>query len=171
MNFSELPIRGAFLIRPTQLEDERGFFCRTFCRSAFSSRGLNSVLEQCSVSFNHKKGTLRGLHYQEAPFAETKIVQCTKGAIYDVILDLRPHSETFRQWFAIELRPDRKEMLYVPEGIAHGFQTLEDETEVFYQISCPYAPNFSKGVRWNDPSFAIQWPLPISVISKKDESL
>jgi dTDP-4-dehydrorhamnose 3,5-epimerase len=167
--FSEMSITGAFLIHPERIEDERGFFARTFCRSEFTKLGLVPVLDQCSLSFNKKKGTLRGMHYQDDPHAETKIVQCLKGSIFDVILDLRPHSPTYKKWVGIELHPSSHQMLYVPKGVAHGFQTLEDNTEVFYQISVPFAKEFSKGVRWNDPAFGIVWPMDVAVISKKDE--
>ncbi len=169
MIFSELAISGAFLIKPQRIEDERGFFSRLFCRAEFEKFGLNPSLEQCSLSFNKKKGTLRGMHYQEDPHAETKIVQCLRGAIYDVILDLRPQSKTYKQWISVELDSSSRHMLYIPKGLAHGFQTLEDQTEVFYQISVPYAQAFSKGVRWNDPAFGIHWPLAVEVMSKKDE--
>lgn len=168
MIFLELSIPGAFLITPEKFEDERGFFARTFCRNEFAKLGLNSALEQCSLSFNKKKGTLRGMHYQAEPHAETKIVQCLKGAIYDVLLDLRPFSKTYKQWVAVTLTPERHQMIYIPKGVAHGFQTLENETELFYQISAPYVPLYSTGIRWNDPAFGIEWPLPVEVISKKD---
>lgn len=168
MHFSELPIAGAFLITLEPIVDERGFFARTFCKSEFSKRGLNPSLDQCSLSYNRKKGTLRGMHYQEAPHLETKIVQCLKGSIYDVLLDLRPTSKTYKQWTAIELGALTRQMVYVPEGVAHGFQTLEDDTEIFYQISVPYAKEFSRTVRWNDPAFNIQWPLNPEMISPKD---
>ncbi len=169
MKFSELSIPGAFLIHSERIEDERGFFSRTFCRTEFSKAGLNPSLEQCSLSFNKKKGTLRGMHYQEEPNAETKIVQCIKGTIYDVILDLRPFSKAYKQWVAVKLDSFQHQMLYIPKGVAHGFQTLEDGTEVFYQISVPYSKESSKGIRWNDPAFGIHWPLNVEVISIKDQ--
>lgn len=169
MIFSELAIPGAFLITLEHLEDERGYFARTFCRSEFLKLGLNPSLEQCSLSFNRKKGTLRGMHYQEEPHAETKIVQCIRGAIYDVILDLRLQSKTYKQWISLELNASHHRLLYVPKGVAHGFQTLEDNTEIYYQISTPYMKEFSKGIRWDDPAFGIHWPLPVEVISTKDK--
>ena len=169
MIFSELKIPGVFLIELERIEDERGYFARTFCQTEFAKQGLHTSFSQYSLSFNKKKGTLRGMHYQETPHAEVKIVQCIKGGIYDVLVDLRSDSKTFAQWIAVELNESNHRMLYIPEGIAHGFQTLTDNAEIFYRISVPYAKEFAKGVRWNDPAFQIQWPLPISVISKKDE--
>jgi dTDP-4-dehydrorhamnose 3,5-epimerase len=170
MRFIETKLKGAFIITPDLIQDERGFFARTFCRREFEEHGLNSSLVQCNLSFNKKKGTLRGMHYQVAPHAEVKLVRCTTGAIYDVIVDLRPKSPTFRQWFATELFENNHQMLYVPEGFAHGYQTLEVQTEVFYQVSSVYHPASERGVRWNDPAFGIEWPLPASVVSTKDES-
>lgn len=170
MNFIETTLRGAFVIEPYRIEDERGFFARTFCRREFEAHGLNSNLVQCSVSFNRKRSTLRGMHFQVAPHAETKLVRCTRGAIYDVIVDLRPDSRMFCRWFGIELSADNQLALYIPEGIAHGFQTLQDETEVFYQISESYSPECAGGVRWNDPAFAIQWPIANPVISARDQT-
>ena len=169
MRFSPLAISGAFLIDFEPIEDERGFFCRTFCREEFLKSGLSSHLEQCSLSSNPKKGTLRGMHYQEVPFAEVKMVQCIRGAIYDVILDLRPPSKTFRKWIAVVLSESEKNMLYIPEGVAHGFQTLEDLSEVFYHVSVPHVKEASRGVRWDDPAFAIHWPLEVTKISDKDQ--
>jgi dTDP-4-dehydrorhamnose 3,5-epimerase len=165
MKFTELPIPGAFLIEIEPIVDERGFFARTFCKQEFLNRGLNPNLEQCSLSFNAKKGTLRGMHYQIAPFAETKLVHCIQGAIYDVILDLRPASHG--KWHSLELTPGK--ILYVPEGVAHGFQTLVDDTKILYHISAPFAKECARGVRFN--SFGITWPLPISSISMKDLAL
>src|SRR5712691_11301934 len=136
-----------------------------FCRSEFTIHGLNPDLAQCSISFNRQRGTLRGMHLQLAPHQETKLVLCTRGAIYDVIIDLRPASRTFRRWFAIELTAENRSMLYVPEGVAHGFETLENESETFYQISQFYHPDFACGVRWNDPAFGVAWPFEPSVIS------
>lgn len=163
-------LKGAFVIEPERIEDERGFFARTFCRREFDARGLNSNLRQCSVSFNRKRGTLRGMHYQVAPHGEAKLVHCTRGAIYDVIVDLRAESGTFRQWVAVELSADNRLMLYIPEGLAHGFQTLRDETEAFYQISEFYSPEHALGVRWNDRAFAIEWPIVNPIISARDRS-
>ena len=170
MIFTETGLKGAYVIKPERLEDERGFFARTFCRKEFEKQGLNPRIVQCNVSFNKKKGTLRGMHYQVAPYKEAKIVCCFRGAVYDVIVDLRPDSSTYCQWFGIELRAENYEMLYVPEDFAHGFQTLEDDTVVFYQMSEYYHPECAAGKRWNDPAFGIKWPLSGSVISEKDNN-
>lgn len=169
MIFDETKLKGAFVIEPERVEDERGFFARTWCREEFRAHGLNSQLVQCNVSFNKKKGTLRGMHYQAAPHQEAKLVRCTMGAIYDVIVDLRPASATFREWVAVELTASNRRMLYIPEEFAHGFQTLEDGTEVFYQMSEVYAPECAGGVRWNDPAFHIEWPDDARVISARDQ--
>jgi dTDP-4-dehydrorhamnose 3,5-epimerase len=168
MRFIETKLHGVFIIEPEFLEDDRGFFARTWCRHEFASHGLNTHLAQCSTSFNHKRGTLRGMHYQVELHAETKVVRCTMGGIYDVILDLRPDSLTFKQWLAVKLTAQNHRMVYIPEGLAHGFQTLEDNTEVFYQISAFYHPESARGVRWNDPAFAIDWVLPVTMVSPKD---
>ncbi|MBI2267303.1 MAG: dTDP-4-dehydrorhamnose 3,5-epimerase [Armatimonadetes bacterium] len=169
MVFTETRLKGAFVIEPEKLEDERGFFARTFCRTEFESRGLDPQVTQCSISFNAKKGTLRGMHYQAPPFQETKLVRCTMGSVYDVLLDLRQGSLTFKEWVAIELTARSRRILYIPEGFAHGFQTLEDGTEVFYQISVPYHPECARGVRWDDPAFGIEWPSAENrIISPKD---
>lgn len=170
MIFKETNLKGAFIIEPERIEDERGFFARTFCRKEFEAHGLNPNLVQCSVSFNKKKGTLRGMHYQASPHEETKLVRCTRGAIYDVLLDLRPNSPTFKQWVSAELTGENQRMVYIPEGVAHGFQTLQDETEVFYQMSEFYNPEAARGVRWDDPSFAVQWPNKPLIVSRKDAS-
>lgn len=171
MIFHETKINGAFLVEIEPAEDERGFFARSWCQEEFKSRGLNPRLVQCNISFSHKKGTLRGLHYQTAPYEEVKLVRCTKGAIYDVIIDLRPQSPTFKQWLAVELTADKRKMLYIPEGFAHGFQTLVDETEVFYQMSEFYHPECAKGVRWDDPAFSIRWPDTAErIISAQDQN-
>ena len=168
--FVETEIPGAFLIEPERLEDERGFFARMWCEREFKAHGLNPRLAQCNLSFNRTRGTLRGIHYQDSPYAETKIVRCTMGAIYDVIVDLRPESPTFKRWFAVELTAENRCMLYIPEGLAHGFQTLVDNTEVFYQMSEFFHPECARGVRWNDPAFGIHWPLSVSVIADKDNA-
>lgn len=170
--FSETGLKGAFIIEPSKLEDERGFFARTWCQKEFEAKGLNSRLVQCDISFNVRKGTLRGLHYQAPPYEETKLVRCTMGAIYDVIADLRRDSPSFGQWVAVELTADNRRMLYVPAGFAHGFQTLADNTEVFYQMSEFYCPEYAKGVRWDDPALGIEWP-PTSErsISSNDQGL
>ena len=168
MIFTEIKLKGAFIIHPEKLEDERGFFARTWCQVEFARHGLNPRVAQCSISFNRKRGTLRGMHYQIAPYEETKIVRCTQGAIYDVIIDLRPDARTFSQWVALELTSENRQMIYIPEGFAHGFQTLADNTEVFYQISELYAPEHARGVRWNDPAFGIQWPEYQRILSRRD---
>jgi dTDP-4-dehydrorhamnose 3,5-epimerase len=170
MVFHETGIPGAFLIEPERLSDERGFFARTWCRREWEERGLNPNLAQCSVSFNLERGTLRGMHYQKAPFEEAKLVRCTAGTIYDVLVDLRPASPAFKQWFGAKLTASNRSMLYIPEGCAHGFQTLEDESEVFYQISQTYQPDAAAGVRWDDPAFGIHWPLSVTCISPRDQT-
>ncbi len=168
MIFTETELKGAFLIDVEKMEDHRGFFARTWCRNEFEERGLNAHVAQANVSYNRKMGTLRGMHYQEAPFEESKLVRCTRGAAYDVIIDLRPDSPTCRKWFGVELTPDNYRMIYVPEGFAHGFQTLEDNTEIVYQVTQLYVPGAERGVRWNDPAFNIRWPREVQVISSKD---
>lgn len=168
MRFIQTEIPGAVVVEAECLTDERGFFARTWCSREFAAHGLATTLTQCSISFNRRKGTLRGLHYQTSPCQEAKLVRCTLGAIYDVALDLRPESPTFLKHFAVELTQDNRRMLYVPEGCAHGFQTLADDAEVLYQMSEFYAPECSAGHRWNDPAFAIHWPLEVSVISDRD---
>ena len=165
---SPTKLKDAYIVEPKKLEDERGFFARSWCEKEFRDRGLNSNLVQCNISFNKKKGTLRGMHLQIEPYAEAKLVRCTQGAIYDVIVDLRPDSETYLQWIGVELNPDNRKALYVPEGFAHGFQTLADNTEVFYQMSQFYAPECALGYRWDDPSFNITWHEDITTISEKD---
>lgn len=170
MLFCSTKLPGVFEIRLEPKPDERGFFARTWCRTEFESNGLNSKLVQCSLSFNIRKGTLRGMHYQTSPYQETKLVRCTMGAIYDVVLDLRPQSPTFKQWIGVVLTAENHNMVYVPEECAHGFQTLADETEVFYQMSEFYNAESAQGVRWDDPAFHIIWPLPIEVISQRDRT-
>lgn len=171
MIFRETPLAGAWILEPERFEDERGFFARTYCRREFETRGLDPSIAQCSVSYNHRRGTLRGLHLQAAPHEEVKLVRVTRGAIWDVIVDVRPGSLTFKRHFAIVLSAETRNELYIPKGMAHGFQTLEDATEVFYQISTFYAPDFARGYRWDDPAFAIPWPEPVTVISEKDRNL
>jgi len=168
--FKETRLKGAYIIEIDPLTDERGFFARSWCREEFKARGLNSRLVQCNISYNQRKGTLRGMHYQVAPYQEAKLVRCTRGAIYDVIIDLRPDSITFKQWVAVELSAENRKMIYIPEGFAHGFQTLEDGTEVFYQMSEYYHSECARGVRWDDPAFTIQWPEDERIISAKDRS-
>ena len=170
MIFSQTKLKGAFLIEPERKEDQRGFFARTWCQQEFEDHGLNSKLVQCSVSFNNKKGTLRGMHFQEVPFEETKLVRCTKGEIFDVIIDLRPNSETFKKYFSVILNEDNRLMLYIPPGFAHGFQTMTDNSEVFYQMGQFYSPDHSRGVRWNDPAFGIQWPADERIIIDRDRN-
>lgn len=171
MIFTETRLKGAFIIEIEKLEDPRGFFARSWCQHEFQEHGLNPCLAQCDISYNQKRGTLRGMHYQLPPYAEAKLVRCTRGSIYDVIIDLRPESETFCDWLGIELSAQNYRMLYVPERFAHGFITLEDDTEVFYQMSEFYNPGSSRGVRYNDQLFQIDWPIQISAISPKDQYL
>lgn len=170
MIFEPTLLVGAFIVEPELHRDVRGFFARTWCREEFAARGLNPTLAQCSLSFTERRGTVRGMHYQDAPHQEAKLVRCARGAIHDVIVDLRPHSPTFRHHFAVELRGGSYRMLYVPEGVAHGFQTLEDDTEVAYQISEFHRPEAARGVRWDDPAFAIPWPEPVRLVSDRDRS-
>ena len=170
MLFEPTPLAGAFVLEAERLEDDRGFFARTFCRNDFREAGLEPDLVQCSLSFNHRKGTLRGMHYQAAPHDETKLVRCTMGAIHDVILDLRPDSPTFKESFGIELSADNRSALYIPAGLAHGFLTLADDTEVFYQMSVPFHPGAARGVRWNDPAFGIEWPAEPRILSDRDRT-
>ncbi|MBI3758831.1 MAG: dTDP-4-dehydrorhamnose 3,5-epimerase [Deltaproteobacteria bacterium] len=170
MIFRETKLSGAFVVEPERIEDERGFFARAFCPEEFERHGLNARLVQCNVSFNTQQGTVRGMHYQVAPYAEAKLVRCTRGAIHDVIVDLRPRSTTFRQWIAAELTAENGLLLFIPEGFAHGFQTLADSTEVFYQMSEFYHPECARGVRWDDPTLAIRWPLPVRCIGAKDQT-
>jgi dTDP-4-dehydrorhamnose 3,5-epimerase len=170
MRFITTELAGAYAIEIERLEDERGFFARSFCRDEFLAHGLSPIFVQCNISFNVRKGTLRGMHYQEKPQEEAKLVRCTRGAIYDVVVDLRRGSPTFRRWASFELTADNRRMLYVVPGLAHGFQTLHDDSEVFYQMSEMYRPSLERGVRWNDPAFAIRWPLPDPLLSRRDAS-
>lgn len=168
MKFIETSLSGAFIIDIEPIEDERGSFARIFSRDEFMAKGLNAEVAQCSISFNLRRGTLRGMHYQAEPYGECKLVRCTSGAIFDVIVDLRPESAMYRRWFGTELTPANRRMLYIPEGVAHGFQTLADASEVAYQISELYRPTHARGVRFDDPAFGIEWPLPITVVSMRD---
>jgi len=168
MRFTPTPLRGAFVVEPEPHVDERGLFARTFCSREFSAHGLVTTFVQCSVSLNRQRGTLRGLHYQRPPASEVKLVRCTAGSVYDVIVDLRPDSPTYRQHFGAELTAGNRRALYIPEMFAHGFQSLEDGSEVFYQISEFYAPDASTGLRFDDPALGIGWPLPVTVMSAKD---
>jgi dTDP-4-dehydrorhamnose 3,5-epimerase len=170
MKFYETKLQGVFEIHLEPYLDERGFFARSWCQQAFASHSLHTKVVQCSVSFNVRKGTLRGLHYQAVPYAETKIVRCTRGALYDVVVDLRSQSPTFKEWIAVVLTATNRHMVYVPEGCAHGFLTLEDETEIFYQMSEYYYAESARGVRWDDPAFQIVWPSEVAVISERDRT-
>ena len=168
MIFTETALKGAFLIEPERLHDDRGFFARTWCQKEFQAHGINTNVAQCNISYNKKKGTLRGMHYQSAPCEEARLVRCTAGAAYDVIIDLRPDSITFRNWVSAELTAENRKMLYIPEGFAHGFITLTDNTEFFYQMSEFYMPDYARGVRWDDPAFNIKWPIDVEIISERD---
>jgi len=161
-------LRDAKLVELERIADDRGFFARSFCTREFEAAGLDSCVAQCNVSYNLRRGTLRGMHFQRAPHAEAKLVRCTRGAIYDVIVDLRTDSPTFRRWLAVELTADNHCALYVPRGFAHGFQTLADDCEVFYQMSEFYVPDAAAGVRWNDPAFKIAWPIADPILSPRD---
>lgn len=171
MEFIETALPGVWVIEPERLEDERGFFARTFDSDAFAARGLASNFPHCSISFNRRAGTLRGMHLQAPPHAEVKVVRCTSGAVFDVVLDMRPGSPTFRRWVAVELTAQNRRMIYVPEGLAHGYQTLSGDAELFYQISAVHAPSSARGFRWDDPAFAIRWPeVDRRVIAERDRS-
>lgn len=170
MKFHQTELAGAYVIEIEPRADERGFFARTWCQQELQQHGLNTNVVQANMSYNTAKGTLRGMHYQVAPYAETKLVRCTRGAIYDVIVDLRPDSPTFARWIGVELTADNRRALYVPEGFAHGFITLEDNTDVMYQVTAFYTPGAEGGLRYDDPAFGITWPRPVTVISDKDQS-
>ena len=169
MRFTETPLPRVYLIDVEYAEDERGWFARGWCRKEFEAHGLNAAFVQCNLSFTRRRHTIRGLHYQVAPNSEAKLVRCTRGAMYDVVVDLRPGSPTYKQWFGVELSDSNRRMLYVSEGCAHGFQTLVDDTEVFYPVTGFYAPESERGVRWDDPAFGIVWPAaPHRIVSAKD---
>jgi len=170
MKFTETKLKGAFIVEIEKLTDTRGFFARSWCSKEFDAHGLTARVVQANVSFNRRKGTLRGMHYQIATFQENKLIRCTRGAIYDVIIDLRPESPTYKQWMGVELTADNYTLLFVPEDFAHGFITLMDNTEITYQVSQFYTPGSEKGIRFDDPTFNIQWPLEVSVISDKDRT-
>jgi dTDP-4-dehydrorhamnose 3,5-epimerase len=171
MIFRVTKLPGAFVIEVQRLGDDRGFFGRSFCRQEFDAQGLNPDVVQCNVSFNRDAGTLRGMHYQAVPHAEDKLVRCTRGGLYDVIVDLRKESPTYKQWVAVKLTEDNSRMLYIPKGFAHGFLTLTDNTEIFYQMSEFYHPESACGVRWNDPAFKIHWPAgDRAIISDRDQN-
>ncbi|ADO58841.1 dTDP-4-dehydrorhamnose 3,5-epimerase [Paenibacillus polymyxa] len=171
MIFTETVLSGVYLIGLELLTDVRGHFARAWCQDEFKSHGLECSFVQCNISYNEKKGTLRGLHYQAPPYEEVKIVRCTKGSIYDVIVDLRPDSPTYKQWLSIELSDKNYKMLYIPKGFAHGYQTLSDNTEVFYQVSQMYKAEYARGVKWDDPEFNIEWPEEEKrIMSEKDQN-
>ncbi|MFQ5700745.1 MAG: dTDP-4-dehydrorhamnose 3,5-epimerase [Acidobacteriota bacterium] len=168
MRFTETKLKDAFVIEPKKLEDERGFFARAYCLREFEQRGLSTRWAQCNISFNKKRSTLRGMHWQDPPHSEIKLVRCTRGAVYDVIVDVRPGSATFKQWVGVELTDANARLLYIPQGFAHGYLTLADDVEVFYQVSEFYHPESARSARWNDPVFGIQWPAEPTVMSSKD---
>jgi dTDP-4-dehydrorhamnose 3,5-epimerase len=170
MIFTETKLKGAFIIEIKQLSDDRGFFGRSWCKREMSEHGLNSEIVQANTSFSKLKGTIRGFHFQKYPDEETKLIRCTKGAIYDVIIDLRTDSPTFMQWFGIELSEDNYKMVYVPENFAHAFLTLTDNAEVYYLVTNYFTPHAEGGIRYNDPAFNIPWPVPVMVVSDKDKS-
>jgi dTDP-4-dehydrorhamnose 3,5-epimerase len=170
MIFEATGIAGVMIVSPECIQDERGFFARSWCVNEFREHGLNPSLVQCNISVNHSKGTMRGVHYQADPHGEAKLVRCTRGAIFDVALDLRRGSESYLKWTGVKLTAANHHALYIPEGCAHGFLTMEDDTEVFYQMSEFYYPEAARGVRWNDPAFGINWPSPAEVISERDRT-
>ena len=170
MIFNKTPLPGAYIIDLEKKGDDRGFFARVFCKQEFKQHELETEFVQINNSLSAKKGTLRGMHYQLDPHAEVKVVRCIKGRLWDVILDIRPNSPTFGQWFGAELSAENRRMMYVPKGFAHGFITLEDDSEAIYLVSAYYAPEFERGIRWNDPKFNIQWPIEPQVISDKDRN-
>ena len=171
MIFKTTKLKGAYLIEIESKKDKRGFFARTFCQRDFKKQGLSFDIVQSSISYNKEKGTLRGMHYQITPYGEEKLVSCLRGAIYDVIIDLRKNSPTYYQWLAVELTSQNNRMLYIPKGFAHGFQTLVDNSEIFYQMSEYYNPDSSRGFRFDDPTIDISWPTKLTVISQKDKEL
>jgi dTDP-4-dehydrorhamnose 3,5-epimerase len=170
MIFKDTELKDAYIIELERLSDDRGFFSRSYCANEFREHGIKHHILQSNVSYNKAKGTLRGLHYQEKPYEEAKLIRCTKGAVYDVIIDIRPGSISYKNWTGAELNEQNHRMLYVPKGFAHGFITLEDKTEVTYQMSEIYTPGVDKGIRWDDPAFAIEWPVTVSKISEKDQN-
>jgi dTDP-4-dehydrorhamnose 3,5-epimerase len=169
MIFTETRLAGAYLIELERHQDERGFFARAWCEREFAERGLDAWLVQCNLSHNRRRGVLRGLHYQAAPHEEVKLVRCTRGSVYDVILDVRPGAVTYGQWQAFELTADNQCMLYIPAGVAHGFQALEDSTDVYYQMSASYHGDSQRGIRWDDPILGIPWPVADRIVSTRDQ--
>jgi len=170
MYFIETKLKGAYIIDIKKIEDERGFFARAWCQNEFKTYNLNPNMVQLNIAFSRKRGTLRGMHFQKSPWEEAKLVRCTKGAVYDVIIDVRRDSPTHGQWIGVELTEENRRMLYVPEGVAHGYQTLADHTEIYYQTTQFYAPEFATGVRFDDPAFGIVWSLPVEIISNQDRN-
>jgi len=168
MRFFPTRLAGVYIVEQERQADERGFFARTWCAQEFADHNLESELSQCSVSFNHRRATLRGLHYQAPPFAEVKLVRCTRGALYDVVVDLRPDSPTYRGWIGVDLTEHDGRALYIPRGFAHGFYALSDATEVAYQMSAPFVPEAARGIRWNDPFHGVLWPGPVEIIAPRD---
>lgn len=168
MNFIETPFAGLFVVEIQPIADARGFFARSFCVREFAKLGLDPAVAQCNISFNEKAGTLRGLHYQASPYEEAKLVRCTRGSIYDVVVDLRRESPTYLKWYAVELNAEDHRMIFVPRGFAHGFQTLVDQSEVFYMMSEFYYSESARGLRWDDPLLGIEWPLANPILSEKD---
>ncbi|MBK8092703.1 MAG: dTDP-4-dehydrorhamnose 3,5-epimerase [Verrucomicrobiaceae bacterium] len=171
MNFLPTQIEGVWIVEMERRQDERGWFARTWCKDELKAHGLDPALAQCSSSFNHKRGTLRGMHYQAAPNEEVKLVRCTRGAVFDVVLDLRPDSQSFKHWHSVELSADNGRAIYIPKGCAHGYQTLMPDTELHYIISNRYIPESGRGLRWDDPTFGILWPMPDqAILSRRDAS-
>lgn len=170
MIFTATPLAGAYSVDLDRKEDERGFFARSFCQAEFAALQLPTQVLQCNVSFNRLRGTLRGMHFQREPKAEAKLVRCTRGAIFDVLVDVRPASPTYCRWYGAELTAENGRALFIPEGFAHGFQTLADDSEVFYQMFALYSPEHAAGVRWDDPAFGISWPLPVSSMAERDRN-
>lgn len=170
MKFQPTRIEGLFLIDIEPVADERGFFARTYCEDEFRKHGLDPRIAQSSISFNPRRGTLRGMHYQREPHSETKLIRCTRGSVFDAVVDLRGDSPTFLQWFGVELTAANRRMLYIPRGLAHGYLSLEDDSEISYQMSAPYHPESASGVRWNDPAFGIAWPIAVEVVADRDRA-
>jgi dTDP-4-dehydrorhamnose 3,5-epimerase len=170
MRFATTDLDGLVVVELQRIEDERGSFARIFCADAFASAGLATAFPQCNISLNRRRGTLRGLHWQDAPYPEGKLVRCTRGAVWDVAVDLRPDSPTFRRWLGFDLTASNGRALYIPPGFAHGFQTLEDDVEVFYHMTESYRSGLARGALWNDPAFSIAWPLPDPILSPRDAS-